>query len=203
MSFRNLANIFDSLCSLTFRPIKSRFALAPLKFAAMAAAALIAICGPSDNSASAIDKTTWMLPIEPDQKGLIHLLNPYRQPNSDYSAGHRGVDYRVAIGQQIFAPADGTIAFAGQVANRKLLTIRHSGDLVSELEPACALSPVGTVVRIGQPIATICNDLPDYVWHCPDACLHFSLRREGRYLSPLALIGGLSPSRLLLLGRIN
>jgi murein DD-endopeptidase MepM/ murein hydrolase activator NlpD len=179
------------------------FKMTALRLSAAVVVVALSIVSFGANSASAIDKSTWILPFAPDKHGLIHLLNPYRQPNSDYSAGHRGVDYRVAIGQQIFAPADGTIAFAGQVANRKLLTIRHSGELVSELEPACALSPVGTVVRIGQPIATICNDLPGYVWHCPDTCVHFSLRSNGKYLSPLALIGGLSPSRLLPLGRIN
>ena len=163
----------------------------------------VTLVGIGANSASAIDKQAWLLPISPDAKGQIHLLSPYRQPNSDYSAGHRGVDYRVALGEQIIAPADGIIAFAGQVANRQLMTIKHSEGLVSELEPVCALSPVGTRVELGQLIAHVCNDLPGYIWHCPEVCLHFSLRSNGRYLSPLALIGGLSPSRLLPLGRIS
>ena len=179
------------------------FRLTALRLSAAVVVVALSIVSFGANSASAIDKTTWILPFAPDKHGLIHLLNPYRQPNSDYSAGHRGVDYRVAIGEQIFAPADGTIAFAGQVANRKLLTIKHNLNLVSELEPVCALSAVGTVVRLGQAIATVCNDLPGYVWHCPDTCVHFSLRSNGKYLSPLALIGGLSPSRLLPLGRIG
>jgi murein DD-endopeptidase MepM/ murein hydrolase activator NlpD len=202
-SFQKIFRIFRSWQDARFVKIqKLTLDLASVRAAAGVGVAL-SIGSFGVNSASAIDKTTWVLPVLPDKKGLVHLMNPYRQPNSDYSAGHRGVDYRVEIGQQIFAPADGTIAFAGQVANRKLLTIRHDLELVSELEPVCALLPVGTVVQVGQPIATACNDLPGYAWHCPDACVHFSLRISGKYISPLALIGGLNPSRLLPLGRIG
>lgn len=139
----------------------------------------------------------WQLPIAPDSKGLIHLLSPYRQPNSDYSAGHRGVDYRAPLATQVFSPSDGLIAFAGQVATRKLVTIKHDANLVTEFEPVCSQVDVGTEVRKGDPIGAICNDLSGYVWHCLEPCLHFSLRSDGKYLSPLVLIGGLSPSRLL------
>lgn len=187
---------FASARAAIFRPTL-------LRLAAVGIVVALSVSCFEANSASAIHKTAWILPVAPDKAGLIHLLNPYRQPNGDYSAGHRGVDYRVANGQQIFAPADGIIAFAGQVANRKLMTIKHDSELVTEFEPVCTMSPVGTVVRIGQAIATVCNDLPGYVWHCPDTCLHFSLRSNGKYLSPLALIGGLSPSRLQPLGRID
>lgn len=213
-SLQNIFQIVDSTQDARFmsiRKLTQDLALArtvisgqnTLRLAAAGVSVALLIGGFGANSASALDKSSWSLPVAPDKNGLIHLLKPYRQPNSDYSAGHRGVDYRVAMNQQIFAPADGTIAFVGQVANRKLLTIRHDVGLISELEPVCALSPVGEVVRKGQLIATVCDDLSGYAWHCPDSCLHFSLRSDGKYLSPLALIGGMSPSRLLPLGHIG
>lgn len=146
--------------------------------------------------------TAWQLPIAPDSTGQIHLLNPYRQPNSDYSAGHRGVDYRASVSDIVLAPSDGVISFAGRVANRHLVTIKHPPNLITEFEPVCPLASLGSEVSKGQVIGVICDNLPNYDWHCLEPCLHFSLRSDGRYLSPLALIGGLSPSRLLPLGRI-
>jgi murein DD-endopeptidase MepM/ murein hydrolase activator NlpD len=82
--------------------------------------------------------------------------------------------------------------------NRGVLAIKHGNSLVSELEPACSDLEVGDVVTAGQQIGWACAAGETYKKHCPDdLCLHFSLRSEGKYLSPLALIGGLNPSRLL------
>jgi len=36
--------------------------------------------------------------------------------------------------------------------------------------------------------------------HCASACLHFGVRKDGGYLSPLALIGGIERAVLLPLG---
>ncbi len=144
----------------------------------------------------------WRLPLLPDTNGQIHLLNPYRQPNSDYSAGHRGVDYRAPIGTAIYAANKGSVAFSGTVVDRRLITIRHESNLITEYEPVCSQLAVGDLVKPNQPIGSVCIGTPSYLWHCNEPCLHFSLRSDGAYLSPLALIGGLSPSRLLPLGRL-
>ncbi len=136
----------------------------------------------------------WRLPFE--QQPI--LVRPYLQPSSDYSAGHRGVDYAVAIGQKLVAPADGVVSFAGRLVNRGVISIKHSGTLVSELEPACSSVAVGQSVMAGQVIGRVCAAEPSYIQHCPkQTCLHFSVRQDGRYLSPLVFIGGLNPSRLL------
>src|SRR4051794_160867 len=74
---------------------------------------------------------SWSWPIE----GLIQITSPYRQPDSDYTAGHRGIDLLAAGTSLALAPADGTIAFVGVVVDRPLVTIAHSSGLVSTLEP--------------------------------------------------------------------
>jgi murein DD-endopeptidase MepM/ murein hydrolase activator NlpD len=126
------------------------------------------------------------------------LVRPYLQPASDYSSGHRGVDYEIEPGEALFAPADGLITVSRVIVNRGVLALRHGNGLVSELEPACSNLDEGSAVRKGQQIAWVCQADETYIEHCPeDVCIHFSLRREGKYLSPLALIGGLNPSRLL------
>lgn len=136
---------------------------------------------------------SWVLPISP-----AALMNPYRQPSSDYSAGHRGVDYRVSLGQPVVAPASGQVAFVGKVVNRNLITISHDGGYKTEFEPVCSNLARGANVSIGEQIGEICDADVGYRQHCAQArCLHFSMRLGGQYLSPLAVIGGMSPSRLL------
>lgn len=125
------------------------------------------------------------------------LEREFLQPSSDYSAGHRGVDYLVNQGQPVVAPADGKVRFSGRVVNRGVITIEHGSTLLTSFEPVCSSLPVGTQVERGEVIATVCDE-PEYENHCGvRVCLHFSLRKESGYLSPLVTIGGLSPSRLL------
>lgn len=138
--------------------------------------------------------TSFRPPLDPP----IKLINQYRQPNSDYSAGHRGVDYLVTMGQRVFAPADGQVWFSGKVVNRSLLSLSHAGGYLSEFEPLCSELKRGEAVFKGQEIGRVCKAEASYVPHCSSAtCLHFSLRSFGSYLSPLVLIGELNPSRLL------
>ena len=124
------------------------------------------------------------------------VINAYRQPNSDYSAGHRGVDFEVAIGTEILAPADGEIWYSGQLVNRPVLSLRHGDELLTEFEPACSTLVRGQKIKRGQPIGFSCAGDANYRQHC-DSCLHFSTRLNGEYLSPMYLLGQLNPSRLL------
>jgi hypothetical protein len=127
------------------------------------------------------------------------LVRSYLQPTSDYSAGHRGVDYRVSLGEEVLAPADGTVWFSGKVVNREMITIKTTdGRALLEVEPVCDAPAAGTSVLVGQPIGEVCDADQSYRQHCADLrCLHFSYRIESGYLSPIWVMGQLSPSRLL------
>lgn len=161
--------------------------------------ALISMAGLTWVQASAateeiLPASTWNPPLETP----VRLVNQYRQPNSDYSAGHRGVDYLVEIGQPVFAPAKGQVWFAGIVGQRSLLSMTHEGGYLSEVEPVCTDLKKGEPVFEGQQVGVVCQATSQYRQHCSSAtCLHFSLRKDGAYLSPLIFIGGLNPSRLL------
>jgi murein DD-endopeptidase MepM/ murein hydrolase activator NlpD len=136
----------------------------------------------------------WQMPFNAPHR----LLRLYLQPNSDYSAGHRGIDLEAAIGETVYAPADGQVNYVGKIVNRGVLSLNHVGNLVSELEPVCSTLKAGALVSRGQAIGQIC--LPDvsYKSHVPGlTSIHFSLRVSGRYLSPQKFVGGLNPSRLL------
>lgn len=149
---------------------------------------------------------TWQIP-SPSLGGEISMNAPlvrsviskeYRQSETPYSAGHRGIDYEAKLGQGVFAPASGTVHFVGQVVNRSLISLAHEGDLLSAFEPVCSELTEGDQVVSGELIGEVCEGSESYDPHCePKTCLHFSIRKSGEYLSPLWFTGELRPSRLL------
>ncbi len=141
--------------------------------------------------ANASKEAAWRAPINEPQ-----LVSEFRQPTSDWSAGHRGVDYLVSEEQRVVAAFEGTVTFAGVVVDRSIVTVTHENGIKSSVEPVCPIVSNGDRVETGQVIGSVCRTA-NYKSHCGfETCLHFSTRSENGYLSPLALIGGLSPSRL-------
>ncbi len=136
---------------------------------------------------------SWLPPLVGSE-----LVNSYLAPDSPYGAGHRGVDYEVALGQGVFAPANATVSFVGLVVDRPVLSLSHNGKTISSYEPVCSSLTVGEQVAAGELVAEVCEPDKGYVPHCSDKlCLHFSTRQNGEYLSPLWFTGELSPSVLL------
>jgi murein DD-endopeptidase MepM/ murein hydrolase activator NlpD len=149
---------------------------------------------------------TWQLPA-PSLGAGKNLISPlvgsavvreYRQSETPYSAGHRGIDYEATLGQAVFAPADGKVHFVGKVVNRQLISLDHGQELLSAFEPVCSQLTEGDSVVSGQLIGEVCEGEASYEPHCqPNICLHFSVRKDGEYLSPLWFTGEMAPSRLL------
>ncbi|MEE0168213.1 MAG: peptidoglycan DD-metalloendopeptidase family protein, partial [Bifidobacterium pseudocatenulatum] len=84
----------------------------------------------------------------------------------------------------IVAPADGVIAFSGNVGGKAVVTIRHGGDLsglTSTFEPAIAERDVGAHVAQGERFARVEGESD----HCDERCLHWGIKSEGRqYTNP-------------------
>ncbi len=150
------------------------------------------------NAKAGADEIPTLQPWQAPLSAPLQLINPYFQPSSDYSAGHRGVDYRVKVGEPVFAPTDSTVWFSGKVVDRQVLSLKtRAGDLL-EFEPVCSTLIAGTDVVAGQPVAATCQPDASYRQHCADQlCLHFSLRTLNGYLSPLVRYGNLAPTVLL------
>ncbi|MGI5217236.1 M23 family metallopeptidase [Nocardia sp. CA-290969] len=118
-------------------------------------------------------------------------------PEQDWLPGHRGVDLTGAPGQAVYAAGPGTVVFAGEVAGKPVVSIRHEGDLRSTYEPVTAELAVGSRVTRGTRIGVL------EAGHagCAAACLHWGVRRESsrrakrEYLDPLGLLD-LTPIRL-------
>jgi hypothetical protein len=124
------------------------------------------------------------------------VVNQYLAPMTEYGQGHRGIDLPALMGDQVLSPATGQISFVGKVGYRNLISIQFGNSFTASLEPVCSDLAEGMNVQLGDPIGLVCEPDPEYVWHCQQTCLHFGTRSESGYFSPLAIIGGLTPSRL-------
>ena len=128
----------------------------------------------------------WAWPVGPPRT----IVRPYVAPATPYSAGHRGIDVTVPDGI-VTAPAAGIVHFAGTVVDRPVLSINHGDGVISSYEP------VTTTLRKGDPIARgdpIGQAVPG---HCSSMCLHFGVRIDGEYVSPLSMLGEIPYAVLL------
>ena len=115
------------------------------------------------------------------------VIRGFEQPETRYSAGHRGIDIAAPFGTPIRAPADGTVSFAGQVAGGLYISIDHAGGI----RTTCSwISSVGVkkgqTVRAGEVIGA--TGLGHPAADRPN--LFFSARLDGTYIDPMLLLGG-------------
>jgi murein DD-endopeptidase MepM/ murein hydrolase activator NlpD len=115
------------------------------------------------------------------------LVRPYIAPATPYGAGHRGIDV-ASTGGGVYSPAAGVVHFAGVVVDRPVLSIRHGGGLLSSFEPVTTELVAGDSVQRGDRVGTL------QAGHCSTPCLHFGVRLDGDYVSPLNYLGGIPHS---------
>lgn len=153
-------------------------------------AAVLVTASLAGGTATAAPRTPWSWPLRPAPA----VAREFQPPPSRWAPGHRGVDLVASVGQQVLAPADGVVAFAGRVVDRGVLSITHATGLRTTYEPVDALVGPGAVVARGQPVARVAAA----AGHCARAtCLHWGARRGGVYLDPLSLLRTPEPPVLL------
>lgn len=164
-----------------------RLAAVAIAVLALAAPASAAVAAPALSAQTgAVDAAhSWTWPV------LGRVAEPYRQPAHDYAPGHRGVDIEAAT-STVVAPDDGVVLFAGVVVDRPVLTIDHGDGLVSTLEPVGSTLTPGTRVRAGDVVGTLSSG-----GHAAPGALHLGARRDGVYINPLLLLGGVPRAVLL------
>lgn len=124
----------------------------------------------------------WVWPLAPRPA----VVRPFDPPARRWLAGHRGIDLGTTPGAAVLAPADGVVTFAGRVAGRPVVSLRHEGGLRSTYEPVVGALGVGGVVRAGDVVGYVSTE----PGHCaPAVCLHWGALRGTTYVDPLSLLG--------------
>jgi murein DD-endopeptidase MepM/ murein hydrolase activator NlpD len=124
------------------------------------------------------------------------VLRVFDAPSPNWNRGHRGVDLAGVPGQPVYAAAEGTVVFAGELAGRPLVSIAHPGGLRTSYEPVRPSVRAGQLVDAGAVIGRV------EAGHdgCPAAaCLHWGAMwgaaSRADYVDPLGLLAS-TPIRL-------
>lgn len=169
-----------------------RAVLRPLSAVIAVLAILAGAAASNASEAATVDAGgEWSWPVAAPRA----VLRPFQAPASRYSAGHRGIDIEAEAGTEVFAPADGVVHFSGRVVDRSVLSISHSGDLLSSYEPIDSPLVAGDPVVRGQRVGVVAHG-----GHCDGGCMHLGVRLHGEYVSPMLLFGGIPRAVLLPLG---
>lgn len=127
----------------------------------------------------------WVWPVE-----VVQIVRAFEAPAHRYAPGHRGIDLGSVV--RVRSPAAGTVAFAGPVAGRPVVTIDHGDGLVTTLEPVTTDLHAGDPVARGAAVGEISEG-----GHTAPETLHFGVRWQGEYVNPLRLLGGVPRAVLL------
>lgn len=122
----------------------------------------------------------------------VRVARGFAAPPQRWAAGHRGIDLALDPGSTVLAPAAGTVAVAGTVVDRGVVTIVHADGRRSSLEPVSPRVVVGQRVAAGDGVGTLADEA-----HCAVACLHWGVRQGLDYLDPLTLLPDGGPVVLL------
>lgn len=150
-------------------------------FAQSSSSAGAARASPSDTR----NEQLWGSPLGTSAGAPLIISGPYRQPETPYTSGHRGVDFPVSPGDPVVAPTDGTVSFVGRVVDRDVVSIRVDTRTVYSLEPVTALAPPGDVVAAGSLLGVAGSG-----GHCEAECVHLGVRVDDEYVSPLRYLLG-------------
>lgn len=150
------------------------FALSPSKAADAPSA-------PSGTRNAAI----WGSPLGADPGAPLVISGPYRQPETPYTSGHRGVDFPASPGDPVVAPTGGTVSFVGRVVDRDVISIRVDARTVYSLEPIAAPAALEETVAAGSLIGVAGTG-----GHCETECVHLGVRVDEEYVSPLRYLLG-------------
>jgi murein DD-endopeptidase MepM/ murein hydrolase activator NlpD len=149
-----------------------------MRWIAVVGAALV-LAAPATADDGRLD---WPLRPRPD------VVRPFDAPSPNWNRGHRGVDLAGAAGQPVYAAAEGTVVFAGELAGRSLVSIAHPGGLRTSYEPVEPSVAVGQRVVAGTAIGALEAGHPG----CAVAvCLHWGAMwgsaADADYVDPTGL----------------
>lgn len=141
----------------------------------------------AESDSAAPGERGWVWPAE-----RFRVARAFVAPEHRYGPGHRGVDLDLLGGVTVRTPAPGVVAFSGAVAGRGIVTVDHGDGLVTTLEPVQTALPPGQPVVRGEAVGQL-----SLGGHAAPGTLHFGVRRDGEYINPMLLLGGVPRAVLL------
>jgi murein DD-endopeptidase MepM/ murein hydrolase activator NlpD len=156
--------------------------LVPILGLGIAAAAPVAAAPVARAPAAPVAVAGYRWPLD----GVPAVVRRFDPPPRPWLPGHRGVDLAAPPGATVRAAGPGTVAFAGTVAGRGVVSVQHPGGLRTTYEPVQPSVVAGTAVAAGTPIGVLTTG---HARCLAPACLHWGLRRGEVYLDPLMLLG--------------
>jgi murein DD-endopeptidase MepM/ murein hydrolase activator NlpD len=140
------------------------------------------------------DRLDWPLRPRPA------VMRVFDAPSPNWQRGHRGVDLAGSPEQPVYAAAGGTVAFAGELAGRPVVSIAHPGGLRTSYEPVRPSVRAGQLVTAGAVIGEL---VAGHSGCAAAACLHWGAMwgpaARADYVDPLGLLAS-TPIRLKPLG---
>jgi murein DD-endopeptidase MepM/ murein hydrolase activator NlpD len=124
----------------------------------------------------------------------VRVERRFDPPQRRFGPGHLGVDLETSPGAAVRAAADGVVTFAGPVAGRGVVVVRHADGVSTEYEPLRPAVAREAVVVRGQVLGRVAGA---HGTCAPGRCLHWGARRGDEYIDPLLLLVPLGPVRLL------
>lgn len=124
---------------------------------------------------------------------------PFDAPADRFSKGHRGIDYGVPSGTPVRASGEGTVSFAGRVAEGLYVTVEHGNGLETTYSFLSQVDvSTGDRVSQGQVIALSGAGHPG-----GPSALHFGAKLDDNYIDPGLLLSGFTDiSELIQLNRM-
>ncbi|HET7481692.1 MAG TPA: peptidoglycan DD-metalloendopeptidase family protein [Actinomycetota bacterium] len=131
------------------------------------------------------------LPSPARAQTVVRLIPPvdgaishaFAAPDSEFGAGHRGIDYAIAPGTRVRAAAEGTVTFAGPIPGGFAVTIEHLGDVVTTYSRLSSVAVAGgDRVAAGAWIGSSGSAHPGM-----DG-VHLGVKIDGRYVDPETLM---------------
>ena len=134
---------------------------------------------------------SWAWPVD-DPKKQHSVVGAFDLPDTEYSAGHRGIDLPGRVGEPVSAVAPGRVTFAGSVAGVGVVTVDHGSE-------RSTYQPVDPTVRRADDVETgdVLGHLRAEGSHCATPCLHLGRLQADSYLDPLDRLGSESHVRLV------
>jgi murein DD-endopeptidase MepM/ murein hydrolase activator NlpD len=108
------------------------------------------------------------------------VTDPYREPACRWCPGNRGIEYGTSPGVTVRAVATGRVSYAGVIAGRGYVVVRHADGLRATYGGLRhTRSAPGDIVIRGAIVGTTAGPL------------HFGLRDGDRYVDPTPFLGRL------------